>query len=233
MKNKWFIGFCILLVFGLALTGCSTDGGGGDPSPETTVYYGVTTDSYLYTVVLAVTPLGYSSPAISNGSSYTITVYQDTTPGIISKGTIAVSGTTVTFTSTGGKTFTAMVASAKKLEISSVTKDDNTTTGISNLNLPTDPIPADFISDGTWTSTGMSFVIRGKTYALTMSAGNPYNAPTGLKDNGIYAFTADHCFASGTWGPHKFVYTKNSETSFTLKESGWSSGEITYTITKQ
>ncbi|MDR2446127.1 MAG: hypothetical protein LBD58_02355 [Treponema sp.] len=47
MRNKWFAGLCVLLVFGFVLAGCPTNGGGGETNnePKTIVITGFNLDS--------------------------------------------------------------------------------------------------------------------------------------------------------------------------------------------
>jgi hypothetical protein len=96
MKNKWFMGFCALLVIGLALVGCDTGGGSGSGGGGD-VLDGTTWEG----------SGGFLSDAIL---TFNYPNFEIVSTDVNETGTYTVAGDTVTLTETGGDVLTGTIS---------------------------------------------------------------------------------------------------------------------------
>jgi hypothetical protein len=190
MKN-FFKLFGIVTVFaaaGFSLMGCGSPTDGGEQGD---VFYGVAEDGTYDAIELTIISQGRAARAITTGSLYTI----KRKGAIISTGSIDLTGSSVTFTSQGGKIFTATLDTGNVLIIAAILLDNNTIIVIANLYPPVSN-DGKIISDGTWTDNYMNIVINGNHFSTEfLKAGSSYyHDPVGSKTWGTFMFTDKYIF---------------------------------------
>jgi hypothetical protein len=238
MKN--FFKLCgiiiVLAAAGFSLAGCDTP---LDEGEQTDVFYGVE-EGTTNTIELTLTAQGRSARAVTAGSLYII----KRNGTVISEGSIEVSDTLVTFTSQGGRVFTATLESGNVLIITKIVLDNGTTVAIPKLYPPVSN-DGKIISDGTWSDGYMILIVSGNRFSSEfIKEGGPYPDPVGSQTIGTFTYTAEYLFRKierqrGYYGPkweevtgdnRLFDITRLSETE--IKAYDYDQG-VTITLIKQ